>query len=361
MLKQIHLSHFRNYADQLVQFHPQAVYILGDNAQGKTNLLEAIYYLGRGASFRTSSRDDLIQNGADMAQIRAATEHDGLADEIEVRLSSSERSFWRNGKKSRRPDQHWPHVILFAPEETLLFKLSPGERRNYFDTLIGGLEASYAKLVRDYGKVVTQRNRLFKDADMYAPMQLQHMLEPWNQQLMQLGSQIMERRQAWTAFLQEQLQRIHPHFCAQDGDISLIYEPNVPEIDQFAQQVAQRSQDERIRRMSLVGPHRDEYRIELGGQDLRHQGSQGQHRGVILSLKIAEIFKTTQVLGRSPLLLLDDVASELDPKRCSAFFQFVQPLQCQTIVTTTHAAGTIPELSKDFVMLRVVDGAVHLS
>lgn len=334
-LASLSLQDFRNYSCESLEFHNQVTRVVGNNAQGKTNLLEALYYLGRGYSFRTSQKTDLIRHGCPAAFIRAEGYRGDLKEEYAIEIGGRRR-FLRNGKAVRQPDRFWPHAILFAPEEALLFKVGPSMRRDYLNRMIAGMDSDYRRLLRQYEKILLQRNRLLKQVSDLGRSLVLSQLSAWNRHLVESGLLVMEARRLWVERLFVHLELYHSRFASEDGGISLKYEPHVVDRATFEEQLSQRQDEELARGMTVVGPQRDELSVFIGEADLRHFGSQGQHRSVVLALKLAEVSLARQVHGESPLLLLDDVTSELDSGRVSSFFEILEDFGCQIVLTTTH-------------------------
>lgn len=377
----VHVENFRNIAHAKLELAPQATYVVGDNAHGKTNLLEAMYTAGRGASFRTSDRDDLILRGvgknegdcnnggvqnlhdradavsaARTAKILIRTTRDSLTDEFAVEITTDRKRLLRNGKPARSPDAHWPHVILFAPEETLLFKLGPQAQRDYFDALCSGLDPSYANMRRRYQRVITQRNRVLKLAEELSAAALDTQLAPWTAQLVELGLALVAARTMWIAKLMEFLPRYFGEFAPHDGDITLTYTPHAARVEDFAALFAKHRAEEIARGITVCGPHRDHFTAHILHANVRSFASQGQHRSVILALKLAEVALARAVRGTPPILLLDDVASELDDTRLAAFFHLLEHIDCQTLVTATNPERYFAHLTQTPLVIEVREG-----
>lgn len=353
ILTRLTVRDFRNYADAELALDARVTYFVGANAQGKTNLLEAVYLLGRGHAFRTADREDLIRQGATCARVRAESDREGLRDHWAVELQVAARTLWRNEKRVRGTDAAWPHVILFAPEETWLFKGPPAARRDYVDTVIEGVDPAYRAVRRQWQRVLMQRNRVLKQAGEIPGAQWRALLAPWDVQLVELGLHVVQARREWLELLHALLPAVHAAFAPTDGEIVLHYRPQVDQAEFFREQLRLRADEERVRGITLVGPHRDDIGVSLDGRDLHHFGSQGQHRSVVLSLKLAEVLLSRERRGTAPILLLDDVGSELDADRLAALFAYLRTLHAQTLVTATHVDDPA-----DACMVRVCDGKV---
>lgn len=359
-IQSVQLTNFRNYAELSLDFTAPVTCVLGENAQGKTNLLEAVFVLGRGHSFRTHEKNDLIARGASAARVAAVAEHDGLRDTLAVEFSGGRRSVQRNGKRVARPDAQWPHVILFAPEETLLFKGAPEARRDYLDTLIEGMDPAFRPVRLDYARVLKQRNHILRNAWEQPRVQVLAQLAPWTDQLIQLGMALVDYRTRWCTHLGELLPIAHGQFAEKDGGIVLQYQPHIKNSDEFIHSLSTRVDEEIARGTTVAGPQRDDCGVTLAGHDLRHYGSQGQHRSVVLSLKLAEVRLAQLLRRRTPTLLLDDVASELDPIRGTAFFELLTRTACQIVLTTTHAEGFVSDLVAGAQRVTIQNGILQI-
>lgn len=341
----LHLSFFRNFENQTLRFGPGFNIIVGDNAQGKTNILEAIALCAHGRSFRTSEWRDMIMHGEDGAAVDARVEGSSGTDALRVVLADPRKKFERNGKGTTPGGFTGLNAVLFAPEEILLLRTQPGARRKFIDTFIASFAKAHKKCVRNYESVIAQRNKLLSD-DEVSEKDRRARLEGWDEQLVSLGARIVLNRAEWTARLNETLPEHYGAIAQADGEARMCYEPHVgmDELDggpdaimrKFKEELAARREDELIRRVTLVGPHRDDLVAHIGGGVVKRFASQGQHRSFVLALKIAEMEVHRAMTGDLPPLLLDDVASELDPERNRRFFEYVQNAQGQVFITTTR-------------------------
>jgi DNA replication and repair protein RecF len=344
-LTHLHLKSFRNFEDQIFEFGRSFNILVGDNAQGKTNVLEAISLLCAGSSFRTSEWRDMIAQGRGAARVAARLESERGSDELVVELGDPRKKFIKNGKNTTPGGFAGLHAVLFAPEEILLLRTQPGARRKFIDTFVSSFVPGYKKLVRDYSSVVSQRNKILSD-DALTPIERKTNLLPWNEQLIQLGTRVVVTRNEWISKINETLPSHYGEIAVDDGEARFHYKPHSCEAGvasdaqavkgSYEEALENRARDEWIRGVTLVGPHRDDLVAHIGSGPVKRFASQGQHRSFVLALKVAEMEVYRSIAGEEPLLLLDDVASELDPNRNRRFFDYVRGSRGQVFITTTQ-------------------------
>ncbi len=340
-LTTLNLFTFRNYRRQELTFHPRINIFSGLNAQGKTNLLEAVYFLTVSRSFRTNQESDLPSFGSDSFSLKGALQKKGERSGIELyyRVSRALRIVL-NGKTVPRSEYIYRHpVVIFTPDDLLLIKEGPGRRRRFLDTEGSRLKPLYLRRLRDYSRVLRQRNRVLKERRSgrivdYSPM------EPWDEALVKLGGIIVRERIKLLEALQTQAR---PHYGALSGggeSLSLHYRPTIKYGDDpafieqsFQEQLREGYRTELRTGSTMTGPHLDDFAVTINGVDARKFASQGQQRSVVLSLKIGEVelFKKT---GEETILLLDDIFSEFDEKRSAHLLQFLSEREGQSFITT---------------------------
>jgi len=317
----------------------------GDNGQGKTNVIEAAYYLAVLRSFRTSHSEDLIRRGGGeapvTARLRAEILHRGLERRFEIELRPTGRVARLDGKAVRGTAAALGavSVVLFVPEDLLLPRAAPANRRRFLDLAIFNIERGYYDEASAFQKVLKNRNALLKrgPAD---PM----LLDTYDEELARTGARVVMRRRGLVASLQP-LFRDHFRALHSELPVSLAYtsDPDVAQADDeegvrarlHAGLTARRGLDER-RRFTGFGPHTDDLEIGLAGAPARSHASQGQLRSLVLALKLAELSNVEARLGDPPVLLLDDVPSELDPARRALLFDVIGRLDCQTLISVTE-------------------------
>jgi len=366
-LKTLQLDNFRNFSTGYFEFGKRFNILVGSNAQGKTNIIESIALISSGKSFRTSDFRDMISWTGSNAMIRASVIGPKGSDDVVATLSDEGKLFKRNGKKAR---PNGPKFILFAPEEILLLKNTPTARRKYLDLFAAGFSPVHKKYLREYERTLSQRNRLIQD-DTISESRKVDMLSSWDDQLVRYGTELVMSRGRWLEMLNEELPIQYGAIAPSDGGAIFKYEPFCGEellaegdnaVSQFfLAEIERRRRDEFIRRITLVGPHKDDVIARIGGSEVKRFGSQGQHRSFVLALKIAEVELHRKDFGSPPILLLDDVTSELDEKRNRHFFDYLADTDGQIFITTTDASQVLLTKKSEIVRFDVLDGSAILS
>ncbi len=347
-LKNIHLRQFRNYQEQKVEFTAAKTILVGNNAQGKSNLLEAVELLATLRSHRMARDRDLVKEGEDVAQIHATLEREtGISDLTLTLRRNGRRSVALNSESLRRHMDFLGvlNAVQFSSLDLELVRGGPEGRRNWLDTLLIQLEPVYAHILQQYNHVLRQRNAYLKK-NQDSPSTQQSELAVWDAQLATTGTRVIRRRD-------RAIQRLAPIAAAWHANISgstevleIKYAPSVPlvqnqpeEVQQaFLTKIQQRAVAELYRGTTLVGPHRDEVELTINQTPARQYGSQGQQRTLVLALKLAELQLIEEVVKEPPLLLLDDVLAELDPSRQNQLLDTIQD-RFQTLITTTHLSS----------------------
>lgn len=333
IVKRLDLMNFRNY--ETLSFEPgQGTNILyGDNAQGKTNVLESIYMCATSRSHRASRDKEMIRFNAEEAHIRMFIEKKGSEYRIDMHLKKSKaKGIAVNGIPIRKVSELFGimNVILFSPEDLNIVKNGPGERRKFMDFELCQLDKVYTNHLMNYNKILMQRNKLLKDI-VYQPS-LADTLDVWDMQLISYGEQVMQARIRFVEQLNQVIQKLHRNITGEKEEIQIVYEPDVKPGNFEAELLASRERDLR-QHSTCKGPHRDDLCFLVNGIDIRRFGSQGQQRTAALSLKLSEIALVHQITGDYPVLLLDDVLSELDSSRQTQLLSTIQ--DTQTFITCT--------------------------
>ncbi|MEH2027247.1 DNA replication/repair protein RecF [Nostoc sp.] len=377
-LKTLNLRQFRNYQDQKVEFTAAKTILVGNNAQGKSNLLEAVELLATLRSHRMTRDRDLVQEGEAIAQINATLERQTGLSELTLTLRrNGRRSVALNGESIRRQMDFLGvlNAVQFSSLDLELVRGGPEGRRNWLDTLLIQLEPVYAHILQQYNHVLRQRNAFLKKTqDGLNPtypltaLDTQHGLTElavWDAQLATTGTRVIRRRD-------RAIQRLAPIASAWHASISgstevlqIKYVPNIPvednqpeEVQQaFLAKIQQRAVAQMHQGTSLVGPHRDEIELTINQTPARQYGSQGQQRTLVLALKLAELQLIEEVVKEPPLLLLDDVLAELDLSRQNQLLDAIQD-RFQTLITTTHLGSFDSQWLKSSQILFVKAGEI---
>ncbi len=328
MLLSLKLKNFRNYKDCTLVLPPRFLFLVGPNGSGKSNLLEAIYYLGTGYSYRHHSEEALVSWGEDYFYVSGKVEWEKITYELEVSYHRGERKrLIRVNKKRATPAacfQVFP-VVVFSPEDLSLIQGSPGVRRKFLDTVAAQVFPGHAAELQAYAGVLRQRNSLLK-----SPALERSILEPWDRQLARVGARILKRRlevlRNLLSYSTAALSALTGGLALEGRYVSAVLGREEPPDElasieeSFSRALERNLPHERSVGFTLVGPHRDDYIIFLEGREARWYCSQGEQRLLALSLKVGQALLLKSVSNKQPLLLLDDIFSELDKKHKQAVF-----------------------------------------
>lgn len=333
IIKSLELDHFRNYDSLSMTFDSGTNILYGDNAQGKTNILEAIYLSATTKSHKGSKDRDIVNFAAEEAHIRTYIEKDGLENRVDMHLRKNKsKGIAINGQKIKKAADLLGllNVVFFSPEDLSIIKNGPAERRRFVDMELCQLDSFYLYNLNNYNKIVNQRNKLLKE--LYYNPGLKDTLSIWDSQLLSYGSKIIERRIAFVEQLNDIIYEIHRKLSGNKEELRICYEPDVT-LEEYEQRL-QSGQERDIRlKQTSTGPHRDDFSFLAGNIDIRKFGSQGQQRTAALSLKLSEIELVKKITKDTPVLLLDDVLSELDSNRQNYLLNSIGDIQ--TIITCT--------------------------
>jgi DNA replication and repair protein RecF len=350
----------------MVDLHPAFTVVHGRNAQGKTNLLEAIYVLATLKSFRMARSVDLIRWGEAEANIEARIERHDAERSIRIKLHPKGKVVHIDGKRALSLQETFGHVqvVLFSPEDLAISKAGSSGRRTFLDRAIFNIVPAYYEEQRQYDKALKSRNALIRGASGRAPDRA--MMAVFDQQVATTGARVMRRRAEFTEGFRERARAVHDDLVGASHPLGLRYEPSLESSDptderataeRFLGELSARLGRDVRRGSTGVGPHLDELALELDGKLVRMHASQGQHRTIVLALKIAEIGKIEAELGVRPVLLLDDVSSELDRGRNAQLMEFLGASRGQVVITTTDPRHIA--LRGDAAHLHVDAGALH--
>lgn len=367
IIKSIELENFRNYETLSLTFERGTNILYGDNAQGKTNVLEAIYVSSTTKSHKGSKDKEIINFEKEEAHIRTYLEKEGMEYKVDMHLRKSKsKGIAINGQKIKKAAELLGllNVVFFSPEDLNIIKNGPSERRRFMDMELCQLDKFYLYNLNQYNKIINQRNKLLKD--FYNNPDLRDTIHIWDSQLVSYGKKVIERREAFVKQLNEIIYDIHKNLSGGKEELFIQYEPDVTVSDFENKLAANQERDIRFK-LTSVGPHRDDFSflvkrkspsLEEGkGLDIRKYGSQGQQRTAALSLKLSEIELVKKITNDIPVLLLDDVLSELDSNRQNYLLNSIGDIQ--TIITCTGLDEFINNRFEIDKIFKVTDGIIQ--
>lgn len=356
IIKSLELMNFRNYEFLDLKFSKGTNILYGDNAQGKTNVLEAIYLSATTKSHKGSKDRDIVNFHAEESHIRTYLEKEGIEYKVDMHLRKNKsKGIAVDGQKIKKAADLLGllNVVFFSPEDLNIIKNGPAERRRFVDMELCQLDNFYIYNLNHYNKIINQRNKLLKD--MYFHPELKETLNIWDSQLVSFGSKIIERRGIFVKQLNEIIYEIHKKLSGGKEELTIRYEPNV-EIDRFEKMLKSSQEKDIHLKQTSVGPHRDDFSFMTGEIDIRRFGSQGQQRTAALSLKLSEIELVKKLTKDTPVLLLDDVLSELDSSRQNYLLNSIGEIQ--TVITCTGLDEFVNNRFEIDKVFQVVDGTV---
>ena len=332
-IESLKLKNFRNYELLSLEFDKATNIFYGDNAQGKTNILEAVYLSGTTKSHRGAKDKDLIRFEQNESHIETVVEKNGINYQIDMHLKkNSPKGIAINKMPIRKASELFGivNIVFFSPEDLNIIKNGPGERRRFVDLELSQLDKVYLSNLANYNRIVNQRNHLLKEAAYNSDVL--KTLDIWDMQLAAYGTKVLDRRKEFVRQVNEIISEIHFRLTGGKERLSLTYESSIGEMSMEQALKKNRERDLRMKSTS-VGPHRDDLCFLSGDLDIRKFGSQGQQRTAALSLKLAEIELVKRIIGDTPILLLDDVLSELDKNRQNYLLDSIHDIQ--TVITCT--------------------------
>lgn len=366
-IEHLELTDYRNYETLKLDFSPEINVFIGENAQGKTNIMESLYVLSMAKSHRTTNDKELIRWDADYGKIKANVHRKYGKLPLEIILSKKGKKAKVNHLEQRRLSDYIGqlNVVMFAPEDLHLVKGSPQIRRRFIDMEIGQISPVYLHDLLIYQKLLKQRNHILKQH--YGKKEINDvMFDVYTEQFIDAAVKIIRKRYQFMELLQKWAEPIHHGISRGLEQLQIRYQPisglkpewTPTEMASFLEQKLMEVRKREIERgVTLVGPHRDDLQFYVNGYDIQTYGSQGQQRTTALSLKLAEIELIKQEVGEAPVLLLDDVLSELDDYRQSHLLNTIHG-SVQTFVTTTSVVGIEHATIQNARLFEVSQGAV---
>lgn len=348
-IESIQLNNYRNYDSADVTFSPGVNIFFGDNAQGKTNLLEAVYLSGTSRSHRGSRDRELIRFGQEEAHVRLFFRKNELSHRLDFHLKQKKpKGIAIDGLPIKKSSEllGMLHIVFFSPEDLGMIKNGPSMRRKFLDMEMSQLDKGYLQYLGSYSRLLTERNNLLKQIAVFP--QLRDTLDGWDEQLIFTGEKIIEKRRQFIAKIDEMMREIHGQLSGSREEIRVSYEKNIS-AEEFRDALWKRRDRDVRTGTTSVGPHRDDMAFFINDVDIRRFGSQGQQRTAALALKLSEIRLIEQISGDRPVLLLDDVLSELDSHRQQFLLENLSDIQ--TMISCTGLddfVGTRVHLDKVF-------------
>lgn len=357
IVESVKLSNFRNYDSLELKFDKGTNLFYGNNAQGKTNILESVYLCGTTRSHKGSKDREIIHFGEEESHICMNIRRGDIPYRIDMHLKKNKtKGIAINGMPVKKASElvGLGNFVFFSPEDLCIIKNGPAERRRFVDMELCQLDKIYLYHLSNYNKILIQRNKLLKDFSFYS--EAEPMLDVLDEQLVQFGSVIMKRRMEFVKELNEIIRTIHSNLSGGKEELAVEYEIDTT-IEEFAKKLSMNREKDIRNRVTNEGPHRDDLGFLIGGIDIRKYGSQGQQRTAALSLKLAEIEIVKRNIKDTPVLLLDDVLSELDSSRQRYLLESIHDVQ--TMITGTGIDDFVSynfQINKKF---RVIEGTVH--
>lgn len=360
-LKRIELKNFRNYEEEAVEFHNKVNIITGKNAQGKTNLLESLYIMSLGKSFRTSKDTEMIGFEKEFCRAKSTSIKEGRELEIEITIGREGKTTKINGMKTAKNIDLLENVymVVFSPEDLKIVKDEPEKRRKFIDRELCQLKPIYYRNLGRYKKILQQRNSLLKQQDIQ-----EDVIAVWDEGLAEYGAKIIQERNRFVEKLNGISREISKGITNGKEALEISYESNVEYRWNYEEQkeylknlLIKNLKNDIFRRSTTVGPHKDDLKICLEGVDIRRFGSQGQQRTAALSLKLAEIRLIKEETNVAPILLLDDVLSELDSERQNFLINSLE--EVQLFITTTELSEEVRKQLPEGYTFSVENGRVE--
>lgn len=356
IIESLELKNYRNYDELHMEFSAGTNILYGNNAQGKTNILEAVYVCCTTKSHRGSKDKEMIHFNEDESHIKLTLRKNEVPYRIDMHLKKNKaKGVAINGIPIRKASELFGivNVVFFSPEDLNLIKNGPADRRKFVDLELCQLNKLYVHSLVSYNHILMQRNKLLKE--LYFHPEYEETLDVWDMQLVQYGKEIIRYREHFISQLNEIIHDIHYRLSGEKEHLRIVYDPNTKE-DQFEENLKRSRMGDLKQKTTLVGPHRDDIAFFLGEIDIRRFGSQGQQRTAALSLKLAEIELVKKIVKDYPILLLDDVLSELDSERQNHLLSAITHIQ--TMITCTGLDDFVNNRFPIDKIFKVVEGTV---
>jgi DNA replication and repair protein RecF len=333
LISDVELQNFRNYNYEKIELNPNINIFYGDNAQGKTNIIESIFLSAFGKSFRTNKEKELIKIGEDFSNIIINYENKSRKGNIKIQISDK-KSVSVNSIKIKKLSELLGNVnvVLFTPDDINILKEGPANRRKFLNMMIGQIRPNYVYNLNMYLKVLEQRNNYLKQINKGKTAN-EDMFLIWDEKLAEYGEKVSKYRQEFIEKIKLKIKEVHKEITENKEDIEIEYTTDSLDKEKFLNELKNRRKLDMIKGYTTKGVQRDDFVIYINGKPVNIYGSQGQHRTAILSLKLCELDIIKEEIGENPILLLDDFMSELDEKRINNFLKHIK--NTQVIITCT--------------------------
>lgn len=332
-ISDIKLNNFRNYNNKEIKLHENINVFFGENAQGKTNIIESIYLSSIGKSFRTNKEKELIKFEKDKAIVEIEFNKKDRDGKIKIEIGDK-KQIYLNGIKLKKLSELLGNIniVIFTPDDINILKGGPQNRRKFLDVMISQLRPNYMHLLNLYLKTLEQRNNYLKQIKL--ENKDENLLDIWDEKLIEYGMKIYEYRNEYIKKIQEKIKFIHKDITQNKEEIEIKYFSDANTRQNFLNELKSRRKLDIIKGFTTKGVHRDDFMIYINGKEVEIYGSQGQNRTAVLSLKLSELQVIYDDIGEYPILLLDDFMSELDNKRRKNFLDNIKDIQ--VIITCTE-------------------------
>ena len=332
LITNLKLQNFRNYNELNLNFNKDINVIYGDNAQGKTNILEAIFVASFGKSFRTNKDKELIKLGSSFSKIEVEYSKSDRNGSIKLDISDKKNIFI-NGVKIKKLSELLGniHIVIFTPDDITILKNGPDQRRRFLNIFIGQLRPNYIYCLNMYNNALEQRNNYLKQIKF--ENKSEEFLDIWDEKLADYAEKVFNYRVEFIDKIKNKIKSVHNVITENNEDIEINYISDFTTRDEFLKKLKKNRKLDIIKGFSTKGIHRDDFNIYINGILVNVYGSQGQHRTAVLSLKMSELKVIYDEIGENPILLLDDFMSELDEKRRTNFLEYIR--DTQVLITCT--------------------------
>jgi len=335
-IKEIKLENFRNYDFEKIELNKENNIFFGDNAQGKTNILEAIFISSLGKSFRTNKEKELVKENKELAKVEIKFLKNNREEKINLEIDNKKRFFINDIPVKKISEIIGKiNIVLFTPEDIEILRNEPIRRRKFLNIMISQLRPLYIHLLAQYNKSLEQRNNYLKQIKYENKSKLN--LDVWDEQLIKLGIKIYEYRNEFIEKINKKIKDIHLLTTENKEKIEIKYKTNIKNIEEYLKKMKEKREEDIQKGYTSIGVHRDDFEIYINGKNAAIYGSQGQQRSSIISLKLAEADVVYEEIEDYPILLLDDFMSELDKKRVKGFVENIK--KNQVLITCTEKIG----------------------